>query len=118
MKANLTQTDSPQDLPVDSVSLRLGRVLDVGLVQQVLDAEQDLLDGDGRAPVLLLVQQRQTDRPGRVHVRVEQRRLELALGRAGRVVVLEDHPELVQATLPRSLENETVEISSGSRAQA
>ena len=62
-----------------SVSLSLGRVLDVGVVQEVLarnympvsekswmlptngskiylDAEENLLDSDGRAPVLLLIQ--------------------------------------------------------------
>ena len=38
------------------VGLGLGGVLDVGVVQEVLDTQQDLLDGDGRPPVLLLVQ--------------------------------------------------------------
>ena len=38
------------------VSLGLGRILDVGIIEEVLDAQQDLLDGDGRPPVLLLVQ--------------------------------------------------------------
>ena len=42
------------------VSLRLDRVLDVGFVQHVLDAEQDLLDGDGWHPVLRLVQDGET----------------------------------------------------------
>jgi len=47
--------------PVDGVGFSLGRVLDVGLIQQVLDSQQDLLDGDGRTPILLLVQQRQAN---------------------------------------------------------
>ena len=38
------------------VSLGLSGVLDVGVIEQVLDTQQDLLDGDGRPPVLLLVQ--------------------------------------------------------------
>ena len=38
------------------VGLGLGGVLDVGVVEEVLDTEEDLLDGDGRPPVLLLVQ--------------------------------------------------------------
>ena len=38
------------------VGLGLGGVLDVGVVQEILDTQQDLLDGDGRPPVLLLVQ--------------------------------------------------------------
>ena len=43
--------------------------------------EEHLLDGDGGPPVLLLVQDRQADGSGRVNVRMEQRRHELALGR-------------------------------------
>ena len=38
------------------VGLGLGRILNVGVVEEVLDTEQDLLDGDGGPPVLLLVQ--------------------------------------------------------------
>ena len=38
------------------VGLGLGGVLHVGVVEEVLDTQQDLLDGDGRPPVLLLVQ--------------------------------------------------------------
>ena len=43
------------------VGLGLGGVLDVGVVEEVLDTEQDLLDGDGGPPVLLLVQDGETD---------------------------------------------------------
>ena len=39
-----------------SVGLGLCGVLDVGVVQQVLYPKQYLLNGDGGAPVLLLVQ--------------------------------------------------------------
>lgn len=56
----------------------LGGRLRVRLVEQRLDAEQDLLDGDGRAPALLLVQDRQADGARGVDVWVEERRDELA----------------------------------------
>lgn len=53
--------------------------LDVGFVpNQLLDATQNLFDGDAALPVLLLVQNAQTHRPGGVDVRVRQHRLELA----------------------------------------
>ena len=61
------------------VSLSLSRILDVGIVEKVLDAEEDLLDGDGRPPVLVLVEDGEADRAGGVHVGVEQRRHELHL---------------------------------------
>ncbi len=64
------------------VSLRLSRGLGVGVVEQVLDAEEDLLDGDGRLPRLLLVQDRQADGAGWVDVRVEERGCEFACRRA------------------------------------
>ena len=37
------------------VSLSLSRILDVGIVEKVLDAEEDLLDGNCWPPVLLLI---------------------------------------------------------------
>uniref|UniRef100_A0A6B0TV42 Putative ubiquitin-conjugating enzyme e2 n=1 Tax=Ixodes ricinus TaxID=34613 RepID=A0A6B0TV42_IXORI len=49
-------------LTVDCVRLSLRGIFDVGFVEQVLDSEQDLFDGDGRSPVLLLVQQREAHR--------------------------------------------------------
>lgn len=91
------------DLPVDRVRLRLCRVLHVRFVQQILDAEQNLFDRDGRTPVFLVVQQRQADRAARVDVRVEQRRLELTLRRRRWIVVLEVHLQLVEASFPCSL---------------
>ncbi|TGZ47410.1 hypothetical protein DBV15_00226, partial [Temnothorax longispinosus] len=84
---------------------RLSRILHVWLVQQVLNTEQDLLDRDGRSPVFLLVQERQADSAGWVNVRMEQRRFEFTFRWARRIVIFEDHTQLVQATLPRSLQN-------------
>ena len=83
----------PPVLAEAGVGLGLGGVLDVRVVQQVLgaegeggeegetdlDAEEDLLDGDGGAPVLLLVEDGEADGARGVDVRVEQRRHELHL---------------------------------------
>jgi hypothetical protein len=52
----------------------LGGRLWVGLVEERLDAEQNLPDGDGGLPAFLLVQDRQADGAGRVDVWVEERR--------------------------------------------
>jgi len=48
-------------LTIAGVSLSLGRILDVGIVEEVLDADQELLDGDGWPPILVLVQQAQAN---------------------------------------------------------
>lgn len=40
------------------VGVGLGGRVGVGVVQEILDAEQDLLDSDGGLPALLLVQDR------------------------------------------------------------
>lgn len=63
------------------VRLGLGGGLRVGVVEEVLDAEEDLLDRDGRLPRLFLVQDREAHRAGRVDVGVEERRHELACKR-------------------------------------
>ena len=63
------------------IGLGLGRTIGVGLVEQVLDANEHLFYGDGRAPVLLLVENTETDGARGVHVRVEERRHKLALRR-------------------------------------
>ena len=42
--------------------LILGWALDVGLIlHELLDAQQDLLDGDAALPVLLVIEDAQTD---------------------------------------------------------
>jgi hypothetical protein len=57
--------------PVDCVGLRLGGIFDVWLIQQILNAEQNLFDRDRRTPILLLVQQGQANGARGIHVRVE-----------------------------------------------
>lgn len=61
------------------LSLR-GRV-GIRIVQEILYAQCDLLDGDGRLPALLFVQDGQADGAGRVDVGMEQRWGEFALWR-------------------------------------
>ena len=84
------------------VRLRLGGVLDVGVVEEVLDAEEDLLDGDGGPPVLLLVQDAETHCARWVDIGVEQWWHELHLGWCGGEVILEDDLTLVESTFPWS----------------
>ena len=43
----------------------MGRVLSVGVIEQVMDTQQDLLDGDGGLLVLHLVQDGQANCPQR-----------------------------------------------------
>jgi hypothetical protein len=54
-----------------------GRVW-VYFVEQHLDAEEDLLDGDGGLPGFLFIEDREADGAGWVDVRVEERRREFA----------------------------------------
>lgn len=58
--------------------LGLGRRIGVGVIEEVLDAQKDLLDGDGGLPGLVLVQDAETHGAGGVYVGVEKRRHELA----------------------------------------
>ena len=48
-------------LPVDSISFSLCRILNVGIIEEILDTQQDLFDGNGWPPILFLIQQWQTD---------------------------------------------------------
>lgn len=52
--------------------------LRVHLIQQHLNSYQDLFDGDGGFPALVLVQNTETNGAGRIDVRVEERRYEFA----------------------------------------
>ena len=82
-----------------------------------LDAEEDLLDGNSGPPVLLLVQDGETDGAAGVDVGVEEwgHELHLAdakvnmrkevkdhLGWSGREIILEDDLALIESSLPRS----------------
>lgn len=55
------------------VRLSLGWRLGVGVVEQVLNAKQDLLHRDGRLPCLFFVEDRETDRARWVDIGVEER---------------------------------------------
>lgn len=85
---------------IDLVRRDLGRAIRVRVIQELLDAEDDLLDGDCGAPVLLLVQDGQADRPRGVDVGVEEPRGELALGGPGGELLRELEGEGVHAALP------------------
>lgn len=60
------------------VGLGLCRWLGVGVIQEILDAKQELLNSDGRSPTLFLIQNWQANRSGRVDIRVEKCRREFA----------------------------------------
>lgn len=64
-------------IPLEEV-VRLGLRgrLGVGIVEQILYAQKDLLDGNGRFPGLVFVEDRKADGAGGVDIRMEQRRNE------------------------------------------
>lgn len=58
-------------LTVNCVSFCLCWILNVWLIQQLLDPQKDLFDGDGGPPVFVLLQDGQTHGAGWIDVRVE-----------------------------------------------
>ena len=78
----------------------LSGIVWVWIVEQVLNAQQDLLDRDSRFPTLIFVEDGKTDGARGEDVRVEERRGELALGWFGGVFFREDHAEFVQSAFP------------------
>lgn len=89
--------------PENRVSFSLSWIFNVRFVEKILDSEQDLLDSNGRSPIFLLVEERQTDCSRWIHVGMEQRWLELTFRWCGWIIFLEEHPQFVQSTFPRSL---------------
>ena len=68
-----------REAPVVLAGLELGGTLEVGVVlDELLDAHEDLLYRDAGLPVFFFVEDAQTHGAGRVHVRVRQDWLELA----------------------------------------
>lgn len=63
---------------VERVGVRLRRRVEIRIVQQILDAAEDLLDRDRGLPSLLLVQDRQANGARWVDIGVEKRRDEFA----------------------------------------
>ncbi len=90
-------------LPKDVVGLCLGGIVWVGVGEQLLNAQQHLPDAERGAPVLMLVQNRQTDGARGKDVRVEERRHEAASRRHRRVLRREEHLQLVEAACPDGL---------------
>ena len=90
-------------LGVGYVGVRLGWTLLVRVAHEVLNAQQDLGDGQTRPPILVLVQNRQTDCTRGVNVRMEKHRVELALGWLVRVVLCELEGHLVHTAFPKRL---------------
>lgn len=60
------------------VCVGLCRGFGVGIIKQILDTQQNLLNGDCRLPGFFFVQDRETDSAGGVDVGVEERRDEFA----------------------------------------
>jgi len=70
-------------LPINCVGFSLGRILDVGFIKQVLDAKQNLFNCDCWAPILFLIQKRQTNSPwNKVHLVTHVFRCHLPWGTA------------------------------------
>ena len=86
-----SNTSSVLALVVDEelVCFGLSGTVWVGVIEQVLDSNQDLFDGDCWAPSFLLVQNRQANGTGRVHVGMEQRRDKFAWKTKQNVRILE-----------------------------
>lgn len=64
-------------------------------VDEVCSTLSHLFDGNGGPPVLLLVEQREAHGARRIHVWMEQWRLETAFGRRRRVVIFEVHLQVI-----------------------
>lgn len=60
------------------VCVSLGRGFGVWGIEEFLNAEEDLFDGDGGFPAFFLVENRETDRAGGVDIGVEEGRCEFA----------------------------------------
>jgi len=80
----------------------LRRGVGVGVIEQVLYAEQHLLDGNSRSPILVLVEDAETYRTRRVNVRVKERRHELTLRRLRWVLFREIEHHFEHAARPQS----------------
>jgi len=85
------------------VGFFLRGIVRVRVVQQVLDPEEQLLDGDAGLPALVLRQYAEADGAAGVDVGVEDDWRELTLGRLVRVLVAELHRQLEAPSLPQRL---------------
>ena len=62
----------------EMICVGVGGAVGIRVVQEVLDSQQDLLDGDGGLPSVVLIQDGQTHRSRGVHIWVEEGRCEFA----------------------------------------
>jgi len=76
------------------VCFGLGRGFGVGIVEEILNAEQDLFDGNGRLPTFLLIQNAEAHGSGWIDVGVKEGRYEFAFGGFGRIFIREEDFEL------------------------
>ncbi|GMS96480.1 hypothetical protein PENTCL1PPCAC_18655, partial [Pristionchus entomophagus] len=88
------------EIAEDLVRLCLRGILDVGIAEKILNADQQLSDGYRGLPVLVFIQKRKAHLSGGVHIRVEEGRLEFALGRRRGEIILEHHLDSVESSLP------------------
>jgi len=85
------------------VCIRLGWRFGIGIIEQVLNADEDLPDGDCWLPTFFFVQDRETDCARRVDIWMEKRGREFAFWWLRRVFIRKRECELEQATLPNGL---------------
>jgi hypothetical protein len=86
------------------VSLALRGVFEVGRVEELLDAEEEVLDRERGHPVLVLREDGEADLAGGEDIRVEDGGVKVREGRAGRVVLRKGEDDALDAALPGRLE--------------
>lgn len=67
-------------IAVQVVGIGLRRRFGVWVVEEILDSEEDLSDGDSWSPRLLLIEDRKADRSGWIYIGMEKRWDEFACG--------------------------------------
>lgn len=82
------------------IRVRLRWALRIRLVEEALNAEENVFDCNRRLPSLVLVEDAQADRAAGVDVRMEECRGEFAFRRLGRVLVREGDCELEEPPVP------------------
>ena len=84
----------------EEIGIGLSRTLLVGIIHEVLDAHQQLRNGERWTPVFIFVEDAEADRATRVDVGMEQNRRAFAFGWLVREILRELHHQLIDSTLP------------------